>query len=259
MQGQMDRRGLLFLVFAREEIALSESGENFWVAMCTLPAAAPQAILGFVEMQPRENERTSGATTVPQADDAAGRESERILLWSSNLWSLGEGLLGPLFAVFAQRIGGSILDITWAWAIYLGMTGLLTIVAGAVSDRIWKWCGRERMLVAGYALNAVCTFGYLLVQTPRDLFLVQAGLGAALALSNPTWSALYARYSPGEMAAGYTWGMVAGLQRLILAAAIIAGGYIVQNYSFEALFITMGTVQVIAALYQAQILRRSLH
>jgi MFS family permease len=107
---------------------------------------------------------------------------ERVLLWSSNLWSLGEGMLGPLFAVFAQRLGGNILDITWAWAIYLGMTGILTIVVGGVSDRIWQWCGRERLLVAGYALNALCTFGYLLVHTPRDLFLVQAGLGVALAL-----------------------------------------------------------------------------
>jgi hypothetical protein len=180
---------------------------------------------------------------------------ERLLLWSSNLWSLGEGMLGPLFAVFAQRLGGNILDITWAWAIYLGMTGILTIVVGGVSDRIWQWCGRERLLVAGYALNALCTFGYLFVHTPRDLFLVQAGLGVALALSSSTWSALYARYSPGEKKAGYTWGLVAGEQRLILAIAILLGGYIVNLCSFSALFVTMGTVQVIATLYQARILR----
>lgn len=45
-----------------------------------------------------------------------GPGKEWILLWSSNLWALGEGMLGPLFAVFAQRIGGNILDITWAWS-----------------------------------------------------------------------------------------------------------------------------------------------
>ena len=183
------------------------------------------------------------------------QRNERILLWSSNLWSLGEGMLGPLFAVFAQRIGGNILDITWAWAIYLGMTGVLTIVAGVVSDRIWQWCGRERLLVAGYALNALCTFGYLFVDTTVGLFLVQAGLGMALALSSPTWSALYERYSPGEEKAGYTWGLVTGEQRLVLAVAILLGGYIVNHYSFTALFLTMGTVQVIATLYQARILR----
>ncbi len=191
-----------------------------------------------------------------RADLAAHRKG-RVLLWSSNLWALGEGLFGPLFAVFAQRIGGNILDITWAWAIYLGMTGVLTIVSGRVSDRIWEWCGRERLLVAGYALNALCTFGYLLVDRPMHLFLVQAGLGVALALSNPTWSALYARYSPGEKEAGFAWGLVAGGRNLILAVAIVLGGYIVSNYSFNALFIAMGTVQVIATIYLLPILRSS--
>ena len=105
---------------------------------------------------------------------------QRLLLRSANLWSLGEGLLGPLFAVFAQRIGG-IFSIYWAWAIYLGLTGMLTIISGRASDRIWEWCGRERLLVAGYALNALCTFGYVYVQKPVDLFLVQAGLGVAFA------------------------------------------------------------------------------
>ena len=72
---------------------------------------------------------------------------------------------------------------------------------------------------------------------------------------NFVWSALYARYSPGEKKAGYTWGLVAGEQRLILAIAILLGGYIVNQCSFSALFVTMGTVQVIATLYQARILR----
>jgi predicted MFS family arabinose efflux permease len=209
---------------------------------------------GFGGRQRQKSDRHAAA---PKNHASTAHQKERLLLWSSNLWALGEGMLGPLFAVFAQRIGGNILDVTWAWAIYLGMTGALTIVAGNVSDRIWQWCGRERLLVAGYALNALCTFGYLLVDTTTKLFIVQAGLGVALALSNPTWSALYARYSPGEQEAGAAWGLVAGAQRLILAAAIVVGGYIVSHYSFNALFIAMGTMQVIATLYLLPILRPS--
>ena len=215
----------------------------------------------MTETDGRQNQKsaTNGRDAVESEKHALmAHRKERILLWSSNLWSLGEGMLGPLFAVYAQRIGGNVLDITWAWAVYLGMTGILTIIVGRFSDHIWKWCGRERLLVAGYALNALCTFGYLFVQRPVDLFLVQAGLGVALALSNPTWSALYARYSPGEKEAGNTWGLVAGEQRVVSAMAIILGGYVVNHYSFEALFLIMGTVQVIATLYQMRILRNAL-
>jgi MFS family permease len=211
------------------------------------------------KLERRPTQKIGGAphTAKPKTHGLTAHKKERILLWSSNLWALGEGLFGPLFAVFAQRIGGNILDITWAWAIYLGMTGVLAIVFGRVSDRIWQWCGRERLLVAGYALNALCTFGYILVERPLHLFLVQAGLGVALALSNPTWSALYARYSPGEKEAGFAWGLVAGGQNLILAVAIIVGGYVVSTYSFSALFIAMGTIQVIATLYLLPMLRSS--
>jgi hypothetical protein len=42
-----------------------------------------------------------------------------------------------------------------------------------------------------------------------------------------------------------------------LAVAILLGGYIVNRYSFDVLFIIMGTIQVIATLYLVRILRRS--
>ncbi len=36
----------------------------------------------------------------------------KVLLYGSNLWYLGEGMLGPLFTLFAQKVGGDILSIT---------------------------------------------------------------------------------------------------------------------------------------------------
>src|SRR3990172_8638092 len=113
----------------------------------------------------------------------------KILLWGSNIWYLGEGMLGPLFAVFAQRIGGNILDITGAWAGYLAATGILMIYIGRIAG---KKIALEKLLLAGYALNALFTFGYLFVSSPSHLLLVQFGLGVAAALAVPPWSALYA-------------------------------------------------------------------
>ena len=182
------------------------------------------------------------------------KREEWILLWSNNLWSFGEGMLGPLFAVFAERVGGNILDITWAWAIYLAVTGVLTIVVGNYSDKVWRWCGRERLLVIGYALNALFTFGYLFVFNATGLFIVQAGLGVALALASPTWSALYDRYSPKEAGKGYSWGLMSGEQRLVLGLAIVVGGFVVSRYSFTALFILMGSIQVAATIFQARLI-----
>ena len=39
-------------------------------------------------------------------------KTTKILLIASSLWYFGEGLFGPLFAIYAEKIGGDILDIT---------------------------------------------------------------------------------------------------------------------------------------------------
>jgi len=177
-------------------------------------------------------------------------KKEKTLLYGSNIWNFADGMLGPLFAVFAERIGGNILDISWAWATYLIVTGVFVIIIGKYSDRHSK----EKIMIAGYALTAVFTFSYLLVQSPAHLFLVQAGLGIALALCNPTWYALYDRNSSNR-SGGYIWGLADGEAKIMTGLAIILGGLIVNFFSFEMLFIVMGSVQILATIYQSRILR----
>lgn len=160
-------------------------------------------------------------------------------------------MLGPLFAVFAQRIGGNILDITGAWAVYLAATGILMIYIGRIAG---KKIALEKLLLAGYALNALFTFGYLFVSSPSHLLLVQFGLGVAAALAVPPWSALYATSEKRDHAA-YVWGLVSGMYYVVTAVAVILGGLIVNYFSFTTLFFTMGLIQIAATLYQARILR----
>lgn len=178
-------------------------------------------------------------------------EPERILFWSANLWNFSDGLLGPLFAVFASRIGGDIMDISWAWAIYLAVTGFGMAAVGVIGDKV----GHHALSVVGYAFTAVFTFGYLFVESPFDLFIVQAGLGLGLAFSNPTWEALYDRYSGSGKNDGYIWGVASAGRSISQAAAILVGAYIVTTFSFDVLFVAMGILATVAALYQAKILR----
>jgi len=173
-----------------------------------------------------------------------------ILLFGANLWYLGEGMFGPLLAVFTERVGGDILNITGAWATYLLVTGILTIIIGRISDSRNK----EKIMIVGYALNALFTFGYIFVQDPLHLLLVQAGLGMASALATPTWNALYAQHEDRKRA-GFAWGLAGGEFQIITAIAIMIGGLIVSQYSFTMLFILMGCIQIIATIYQMRILR----
>ena len=174
---------------------------------------------------------------------------QKVLLIGGNIFDFGEGMLGPLFAVFAQRVGGDILEISWAASLYLFIVGSLTMILGKISD---KWDKRKMMLL-GYFLGAVFTFSYLWVSKPLHLFFVQAGLGLASALCLPTWNALYSESCNSDNH-GTSWGMASGLSRIISAMAMLAGGFIVGKISFSALFIIMGSIQLFATVYQAKIL-----
>lgn len=175
----------------------------------------------------------------------------KILLLGANIWYLGEGMLGPLFAVFSQQIGGTVLDIAWAWSVYLIVTGVLNVLVGKFSDGT---VSKARLMVFGYGLNAFCTFLYLLVQSPMHLILVQIGLGVASALATPTWAALYAKYEDKGQD-GFEWGLASGQANIVTGLAVLMGGFIVNYFSFRLLFVLMGAIQIVATIVQGKILR----
>lgn len=181
-------------------------------------------------------------------------KTTRILLYGSSIWYLGEGMLGPILGVLTEKIGGNVLEISWIWATYLIATGVFTAFVGKLSDNKFS---KEKLLVAGYALNTLFTFGYLFASSTLHLLCVQVGLGIAAALATPTWDALYAKQNT-QKNAGYIWGLAAGQTQLITGFAMIIGGLIINYFSFNVLFITMGVIQIFATLYQAQILQEHL-
>lgn len=175
-----------------------------------------------------------------------------LLLSSSSAWYFGEGMIAPFFSIFTQHVGGDILDITWVWATYLIVAGVFTILVGKLSDSRFS---KPRLLVMGYALNALFTFAYLLVDSTLSLFVVQVGLGIASALATPTWNALYAQHH-GDVESGLMWGISDGQEQIVTGIATIVGGLIIAKLSYTVLFLLMGVIQTLSALFLAQILLR---
>lgn len=178
----------------------------------------------------------------------------QILLIGANIWYFGEGMFGPLFAIFAEEIGGDILSMTWAWATYLIVAGFMYILVGKYVD---KHKNKEKIMILGYALNAVFTFSYLFITSPWHLFIIQAGLGLSAALATPTWNALYSK-NEDKKDSVFEWGLAGGSAQIITGIAIIIGGLIVNYFSFTTLFITMGIIQIVATIIQSRIISKKL-
>lgn len=174
----------------------------------------------------------------------------KTLLLGANIWYFGEGMLGPLLAIFTEKIGGDILDITGAWASFLIVTGLVYILVGKLANG--RPC-KAKVMVAGYALNSLFTFSYIFVTNTWELFVVQAGLGIAEAMGTPTWDALYAK-NVDSTNDTYAWGLASGQSQIVTGIAIVGGGLIANYLSFNILFFCMGCIQVLATVIQAQIL-----
>ena len=173
----------------------------------------------------------------------------KLLLLASSLWYFSEGLLGPLFAVFSEQIGGDVLDITAAWATYLIVSGLAYPVVGRLLNRSrWKF----RMIAVGYALNTAFTFAYLLVNNTHQLLVVQVGLGLAEAISTPSWDAFYASQLRDKDDT-FAWGIAGGHPQFISGIAIAIGGLIAEFVSFRALFVTMGVLSLVATAVQVRL------
>ena len=174
----------------------------------------------------------------------------RILLIASSLWFFGEGLFSPLFAVFSEKIGGDILDVTWALSLYLCLTGILYMVFGKLL-RNSKY--KEYFLILGYLLNTILTFSYIFIQTSHQLLLLQVGLAIAEALSTPIWDALFAKYLEKSDDSLF-WGIAGGHSQLVSGIAIALGGLVIYYFSFNLLFIIMGCIQAFATIVQTRLL-----
>ena len=177
----------------------------------------------------------------------------KVLIIASSLWYFGEGLFGPLFAVYSEKMGGDILDITGAWAAYLIATGIFYVLVGKIINKS-KY--KKQVMIFGYALNALLTFGYLLVHNTTTLLIVQVGLGIAEALSTPIWDSLFAS-NLEDTQNTFHWGLATGHTHFISGIAIAIGGLVAHFLSFNTLFIIMGCIQVTATIVQYQIIQLS--
>ncbi len=172
----------------------------------------------------------------------------RSLLWSSNLWAMGEGILSAMLAVITQKAGGSILDITSAFAAYLFAAGLFQIAAGSWLENRNRNTIISVMLI-GYVLNALSVFMFLLAQSPLHVLLIQVSLGFAYALANPSWNMLYA-----ENSTTYNWARAGGDAQIAAGVAVLVAG-VLAAASVTAVILAVGIIQILATIYQFQIIK----
>src|SRR3989339_676333 len=93
----------------------------------------------------------------------------KMLLSASLLANFGDNLIGPFYAVFVEKIGGSILDMGYTVTVFSVCTGFLMIIIGRISDKLNK----ELITIFGYTMYALGSLLYVFISSPWQLFGLQ--------------------------------------------------------------------------------------
>ncbi len=164
----------------------------------------------------------------------------KVLLLSDAWITLALGLLGPIYALFVQGIGGDILDASWAYFAFLITSGALIYLMGKWENRVKH---REKLIFAGYCLCSVGCFSYIFVSSQTGLVLTQIILGVAEAVMIPAFDALYSDYTEKKEEAS-EWGDVESLNYIVTAIAALIGGYVASIFGFRVLFMVMFAISL---------------
>lgn len=154
-------------------------------------------------------------------------------------------MLGPIFALFVEGVGGSLLDASAAGAAFALAAALTTLVAGRYTDKFRK--GRE-VLILGYTLMGVGFICFVFVHSIVALLAVQVLIGFAEALYAPAFDALYSEHITARKV-GREWGAWEAMSYFVHGFGAIAGGAVVVWLGFDWLFLLMSGMCFGVALY----------
>lgn len=169
----------------------------------------------------------------------------RILLLTNGLVLLSGAMLGPIYALFVEKIGGDLLEASITAGVFALAAGLTTLFAGNIADKVKH---DEKIVSIGYAVMGLGFFLYLFVDSIWFLLVVQVIIGFAEAFYGPAFDALYTKHTTPTKA-GREWGAWESLNYFSLAAGAVIGGFIVVNFGFNIIFMIMSALCFISAIY----------
>ena len=158
---------------------------------------------------------------------------------------MAAAMLGPIYALFVEKVGGDLMDASIAGSIFALVAGLTTLISGKYSDKIKE---NELVVVLGYTLMGVGFLLYFWVTSVIFLFIVQAIIGLGEAIYAPAFDSVYSKHLDGHKS-GRQWGAWESMNYFTTAIGAIIGGGFVTLFGFQPLFVIMAMLCFSSAIY----------
>jgi len=171
------------------------------------------------------------------------RNGLKILIVSDAFAGLALGMIGPIYAIFVQNIGGDVLDVGWAYFTFTFTSGVILYLISRWENKVLY---KEKLVFIGYLINALGCLLYYFTDTKIMLFIVQAVLGIGIAVLSPAFDSLYSHFVKSDEEAS-DWGAWEAMGYIVAAIAAILGSLIVDAYGFRPLFLIMFLASLVGA------------
>lgn len=180
------------------------------------------------------------------------KKVRRILLLANFVSFFGFSLFSPLYAIYAQKVTGDIFTIASSYGIYAIVMGLSLLFFGRVTNGAKN---KRKIVVIGYFLLSGGAFSFLFVHSVTQLIIVQIINATGSGMVTPAWQALYAK-NEDKGKEIKEWSFYDGGNMILVGIASFIGGYLVNRYGFQLLFVVVGTIQLMGALLSLRLLKK---
>ncbi len=167
------------------------------------------------------------------------------MLFTNALILIAGAMMGPIYAIFVEEIGGDLMDAGLSAGIFALAAGITTLVSGRYSDKIKE---NELIIVLGYLIVGFGFFLYLFCDSILFLFSIQIIIGLGEAIYSPAFDAVYSKHIKKNHF-GRGWGAWEAMFYFVTAPASAIGGVIAMYYGFTPLFIIMSALCLFSAIY----------
>lgn len=192
-----------------------------------------------------QNEKSDIILMMFQSSNIIFNRAIRILLGVNAAVLFAGAMLSPIYAIYVEKIGGSLLDASIAGGIFAFVTGVVSLISGHYTDKVKQ---NELIIALGFFILGLGYFFYLFVNSVLSLFCVQVVIGFGQAISSPSYDAVYSKHLDGRKS-GRQWAAWEAMAYITTAIGAIAGGIVATKFGFNAIFVIMSSLSLLSALY----------
>jgi EmrB/QacA subfamily drug resistance transporter len=164
------------------------------------------------------------------------------LLAAAFLINLETTMVNVALPVMVKELHATTNQLQWIVDAYNLVFAALLLTMGSLSDRF----GRKGVLLAGLAVFGLASIAGGVVTTPGALIAARAVMGFGAAMTFPATLSIISNVFTGRKERAQAigaWGATAGAA---IALGPIAGGFLLEHFSWSSIFVAMGPVAAVA-------------